>query len=126
MTKCRQPIDLGDTMSRLRGYLPLLIAVLLVLVALPTPARTQPASGQYQAFLPLVLASPPDNPFGFDVRANIDDTVMEYVQMNPTPPKWTRAGDVLWSDVEPVRGEGYHWEALAQVEANVARIRAAG
>ena len=113
-------------MLRLRGRMTLLLALSLALVALPTPARTQSASSQYQVFLPLVLASPPDNPFGFDVRANIDDTVMEYVRMNPTPPKWTRAGDVLWSDIEPVRGGGYQWGVLAQVEANVARIRAAG
>jgi hypothetical protein len=41
-------------------------------------------------------------------------------------PRWSRAGDVLWALVEPVRGGGYRWEAIADVERNVRRLRAAG
>jgi hypothetical protein len=105
-----------------------LISVLCVLLTLiqGLPASAQPRSANIftPVFLPLILgpAAPP-NPFGFDLRTHINDTAVEYLKA--TSPKWTRAGDVVWADIEPVRGV-YHWEALAAVEANVRRLRERG
>jgi len=102
-----------------------LLGLLLSLPAgLPVAAQPQPA-GATRIFLPLVYGQPlPLSPFGFDLVATANDTALEYV--TDARAKWARAGNVLWSDVEPVRGGGYHWEALATVEANIRRIRAAG
>lgn len=100
--------------------------LVLVLVMLPISsvgAQQDPPPGQSKIYLPIVSTLPaPPNPFGFDVRAYSNAETMQFVQM--ARPKWSRAGDVLWSEVEPVRGE-YRWEALAQLEANVQRLREA-
>jgi hypothetical protein len=106
-----------------------LVGVLCVLSTLlvraPAAAQPLPANLARNIFLPIIRgpAAPP-NPFGFDLRAYIGDQALEYVKA--ASPKWTRAGDVIWADIEPVRGGGYHWEALAAVEANVRRLRSEG
>ena len=51
--------------------------------------------------------------------------MLQYVDVSAAKAKWARAGDVRWSDIEPVRGGGYHWEGLAGVDANIQRLRAA-
>ncbi|MDW8234733.1 MAG: hypothetical protein RMJ54_18330, partial [Roseiflexaceae bacterium] len=78
----------------------------------------------HAVYLPLIGTPAPLNPFGFDVRTHAPDTVMPLVV--EASPRWSRAGDVLWALVEPVRGGGYRWEAIADVERNVRRLRAAG
>ena len=109
---------------RLRVLLSLLGLLICLAAALPTAAQPQTASST-QLFLPLVLGQPlPLSPFGFDLREYISDGAVAYV--TDAHAKWVRAGDVLWSDIEPVRGAGYHWEALAAVEANIKRLRAVG
>ncbi|HEX9370283.1 MAG TPA: hypothetical protein VF897_04730, partial [Roseiflexaceae bacterium] len=104
---------------------------LLFLLALPPllvvfPVHANPPSGaaQYQVLVPLALVPASPSPFGFDLRDNIADTAIPYVR--DARPRWVRAGDVLWSDIEPVRGGGYRWEVLAAIDANVRRLRAAG
>lgn len=107
-----------------RRIAPLCLA-LFMLAGLPATAQPRPAGGPGQAFLPLVFGPvPPPNPFGFDLRSNSKPEALQYAQK--ASPKWTRAGDVVWADIEPVRGGGYRWEALAAVDANVQRLRAAG
>ena len=106
-----------------------LICVLCVLfvplAGYSAAAQPRPAGLPFQVYLPIVRGPPaPPNPFGFDLRTHINNAVIGYV--TGANPKWTRAGDVLWSDIEPVRGGGYRWEVLAQVEANVRRLRSAG
>lgn len=107
----------------------LLCALSIALVGVPVAAQS-PAATNQQAFLPLVFGKPlPPNPFGFDVRIYAQDKVLDYATLGfaqNTRPKWARVGDVLWADVEPVRGGGYHWDVLAQVEANIRRMRTAG
>jgi hypothetical protein len=96
-----------------------------LLVSTPLAAQPRPAATTHRVFLPIVKNLPaPLSPFGVDLRPQINDQAMKYV--TDTHARWVRAGDVLWSDVEPVRGGGYHWEKLAAVEANVRRLRAAG
>ena len=90
------------------------------IAAQPTLADDSP----YQIFLPLVTIPAPPNPFGFDLSVFQTDSVIPYVQN--ARPKWARAGDVLWSVLEPVRGGAYRWERLAAVEANIRRLRASG
>jgi hypothetical protein len=81
-------------------------------------------SSTHLVFLPLISIPMPPSPFGFDVRTHAPDSVMPLVvEANP---RWSRAGDVLWALVEPVRGGGYRWEAIADVERNVRRLRAKG
>jgi hypothetical protein len=102
------------------------LSLLLVLAAGGSAAaQSQPVGPPYKLFLPLALGQPlPLSPFGFDLRPTISDAAVGYV--TDARAKWARAGDVLWSDIEPVRGGGYHWEAMADVDANIRRLRAAG
>ena len=102
----------------------LLLFLLILLGAVPVAAQSEPEDTQYRQYLPIMLGAPHRNPFGFDVRITSNDAVIPFA--TAARPKWARAGDVFWSDVEPVRGGGYHWEALAGVEANINRLRAAG
>ena len=81
-------------------------------------------SSTHLVFLPLISIPTPPSPFGFDVRTHAPDSVMPLVA--EANPRWSRAGDVLWALVEPVRGGGYRWEAIADVERNVRRLRAMG
>lgn len=112
-----------------RSYHALLFLSLfgMLLTALPVTAQTT-ALGDQHLFLPLMALRPLPNPFGFDVRVYSADRVLDYAALgyaSDTRPKWARVGDVLWSEVEPQRGI-YHWEALAQVEANIRRLRSIG
>lgn len=100
-----------------------LLALLIGISAIPTAARPRPSDANYRLLLPLVLErSAPRNPFGFDMRSYLRDEVVPFAIS--ARPKWVRAGDVLWSEVEPVRGGGYRWEAVAEVEANLRRLYA--
>jgi len=94
--------------------------VLLAMLALPVAAQQIPT--QHQVFLPIISGPPaPLSPFGIDLRTYAGPEALAYVAK--AQPKWVRAGDALWSDIEPVRGGGYRWEALAALDANVKRIR---
>src|SRR6266508_5381822 len=90
-----------------------LLALPILLATLPIQASPRIDATQQQVFLPLVSTTPPPSPFGFDLRYFITDTAIPYVR--DAQPRWVRAGDVLWSKIEPVRGGGYHWEVLAAV-----------
>jgi hypothetical protein len=112
-------------MSMLRyRRLPFLLALSLLFVAiLPAQAGPRAQTTQFKLFLPMMIISAAASPFGFDVRSNAGDTEFQYAK--DAKAKWARAGDVRWSDIEPVRGGGYHWEGLAGVDANIQRLRAA-
>jgi len=100
------------------------LALPILLIAIPAHATPATGAAQHRTFLPVVVLTPPPSPFGFDLRDFIPDTAMPYV--HNAQPRWVRAGDVVWSRIEPVRGGGYHWEVLAAVEANIKRLRAIG
>jgi hypothetical protein len=100
-----------------------LLVLPIVLAAIPTHASQRASAVQTPIYLPMIMQAPPPNPFGFDLRTYIPDTALPYIRA--AQPRWVRAGDVMWSDIEPVRGV-YHWEAMAAVEANIARLRAIG
>jgi hypothetical protein len=109
------------------GYrrLQLLLALLLLFVAiLPAQASPRAQAAQFKLLLPMMLMPAAASPFGFDVRSNASDTALEYAK--DAQAKWARAGDVHWSDIEPVRGGGYRWEGMAGVDANIQRLQAAG
>jgi hypothetical protein len=102
----------------------LLLAIVIFSVA-PVLAQDAPrVSGQEQYFPMVFTPPPPTYPFGFDLRWHAPDSVMPYVV--EARGKWARAGDLLWAHVEPVRGGGYQWEAMAQLDANILRLRSAG
>lgn len=100
------------------------VAILLSALALPAAAAPGPAGAGTQIYLPIAAATGPASPIGVDLRWYIGDAVLPYVRA--AQPRWVRAGDVLWADIEPVRGGGYRWDVLAHIDANVARLRAAG
>ncbi|MEO7910739.1 MAG: hypothetical protein ABIV47_13920, partial [Roseiflexaceae bacterium] len=105
--------------------LQLLLALSLLLVAiLPAQAGSRTQATQFKLFLPMMIVPAAASPFGFDVRSNASDTALEYAK--DARAKWARAGDVVWADIEPVRGGGYHWEVLGEVEQNLRRLQAAG
>jgi hypothetical protein len=115
------------TTACLLRYLLLLLPLLSIVGSL---APVHPASAQtisaasYSVALPLVVGEPlPLSPFGFDVRDYARDDVLAFAA--EASPRWVRAGDILWSDVEREPGV-YNWEALAGVEANVRRLRQLG
>lgn len=113
-------------MSRYRDRrLSLLLALSMLFVALlPAHASPRVQSGPYHVLLPIMRAPASDSPFGFDVRSNASDAALQYAK--DARAKWARAGDVVWAMIEPVRGGGYHWELLAEVEQNIRRLQAAG
>jgi hypothetical protein len=104
------------------------VTVCILLAFLPAQAAPSSILSQSNAahriFIPLVSMPAPPSPIGFDLRANASDAVLPY--MLDAKPKWVRAGDVLWSQIEPVRGGGYRWGMMVEVEANIRRIRQMG
>ena len=113
-------------MPVVRRRLILLLILPLTLAAFPIAAQPRHNADQYRVLLPLIVTPPTANPFGFDLRSFINDSVLEYLKIDEAPPKWVRAGDVHWSAIEPVRGAGYRWEALSAVEANLRRLHDSG
>lgn len=110
-------------MSTCLRYATLLFVITICAAGIPAYAQPRQGSESRQLFFPLVSQAASQNPFGFDLRYYVGDSVMPYV--SESRPKWTRAGDVFWSDIEPVRGV-YRWEALVALEANILRLRQAG
>ena len=103
--------------------LTLLLALLIICAAAPAQAAP-PAGAGPRLYLPMVTAPAPASPFGFDLRPYLGAGVLPYVR--ELQPRWARAGEVLWSEIEPVRGGGYRWESLAGVESNIKRLRGLG
>lgn len=110
------------TMLHLSRFFALLLILIIVLP--PCSSERASASAGKRIFVPIASAVGPVNPFGFDVRSNIGDAVIPFVVK--ARPQWARAGDVSWSSIEPIRGGGYRWGVLAQVDENINRLRAAG
>jgi len=113
----------------MRSYLRhslLLLALLLIFSAIHADAQPRLSNGPSRIFLPLIMAPPRPNAlntFGFDLNPGSSDTAIGYGAQ--AKPKWTRAGVVSWSDVEPVRGT-YRWEALSYLDNNLQRLYDAG
>ncbi|MDZ4718791.1 MAG: hypothetical protein SH847_10110 [Roseiflexaceae bacterium] len=104
-------------------WLSILISLLLLLVSVPSAAQETSVISR-NVYLPMVITSPgPLSTFGFDLRSYYDDRVLSFAR--EANPRWVRAGDMLWSEVEPTPGV-YNWAALEQVEANVRRLRQIG
>ena len=106
-----------------RSFILLLVFLLLGSNAITHAQPAQQTGTRSLLFIPFMSSSAPPNPFGFDLR--IDSSTEALAYGAATRPKWARAGDVDWSQIEPVPGE-YHWEVLAGFESNVRRLRAAG
>ena len=114
----------------LRYLAPLCLALLLSTIPAaaqeaPPVSPISPSGASTTISLPIVMGPPaPPNPFGFDLRSYTGADVMPYVA--DVRPKWSRAGDLLWAYVEPVRGGGYRWETMAELDANIQRLRQTG
>lgn len=110
--------------SHPRIIMTFLFLLFLSLMPPTIPARAEENSGQYHQYLPLIKAPAPPQIFGIDF--SIYGGEAEFRYGIEALPKWARAGDVLWSKVEPVRGGGYDWSSQTLVDANIRRLRAAG
>jgi hypothetical protein len=107
-------------MSRI---LVLFLVTVLALSGIPG-AVAQPTSLPHQTVLPVVLGIPGGTGrLGVDLRSTVPDTGLPYLAALGA--RWSRAGDLPWASVEPVRGT-YRWEVLEGLEANIRRIRASG
>jgi len=102
-----------------------ILIVIVLMLALPGPSPAAAPSlteGETVVHLPLVSVTEPSTRLGYDLRiafgAQAEPLLAEI------PATWARAGDLLWSEVEPVRG-AYSWEAVAALEHNIRRLRAA-
>lgn len=101
-----------------------LLAILSIRSVVPSQAHEPQQNYPYRVLLPIIIGEPaPPNPFGFDMNSYYDDRVLSFA--NEAKPRWVRAGDLLWSEVEPQRGV-YNWDVLARLENNVRRVRAMG
>src|SRR5262249_33483581 len=107
-------------MLRYRRGLLLLTLSFLFVALVPAQAGLRAQSAQFKLFLPLMIVPPAASPFGFDVRSYASDAALQYAK--EARAKWARAGNVFWSDVEPVRGS-YRWEALAELDENIRRLQ---
>ncbi len=111
-------------MNRIHRLLIAILAILSILSVIPSHAKEQQQSTPSITFLPIIMGNPgPPNPFGFDMNSYYDDRVLSYAK--EANPRWVRAGDLLWSEVEAERGV-YNWDVLARLENNVRRVRAMG
>jgi hypothetical protein len=106
----------------------LLIIVALVLAgsAAAHPAAQPPTpNAASTVYLPLVGGAPlPPQPFGFDMHWWYVGPQTVSLAANAQP-RWVRAADVLWSDIEPVPGQ-YRWDRLEGKEGSIRALRAAG
>lgn len=106
----------------------MLIIVALVLAgsAAAHPLAQPPAPGAASTiYLPLVGgAQLPPQPFGFDMHWWYVGPQTVSLAVNAQP-RWVRAADVLWSEIEPQPGQ-YRWDLLAAKEQSIRQLRAAG
>ncbi|NOK60598.1 MAG: hypothetical protein GFH27_549297n197 [Chloroflexi bacterium AL-W] len=113
-------------MNNLRSCL--WMGIVAILITITTVSAEPQAPPPTQVYLPMIQTPPPPpNPFGFDLRTYSPEESLEYIRaFRGATPRWTRAGDVFWASVEPVRGAGYNWDAIKHIEENVRRLRAEG
>lgn len=101
-----------------------LLALVLALAAGSARAQSEPG-GRIPVYLPAVFGPPAaTNRIGLDLRVNAGGAAVAFAA--ELQPGLVRAGDLLWSQIEPTRGGGYQWEHAAALEANIARLRAVG
>ncbi len=77
-------------------------------------------------YLPTVSVTVPSTVFGVETSlAGINDSRV-FTQAQSLGAEWLRLNGAMWSEVEPVRGAGYNWAALSQLDLAVANAKAAG
>ncbi len=105
---------------RLILLFPILTSTLLALIPSPSVGADATTSTIY---LPLVSVSDTRVLIGYDLRMNRGTHAKPLLAALPAT--WARAGDLVWAQIEPIRGV-YSWEAAAALEANIRRLRTAG
>lgn len=105
----------------------LTVCALLIVVVPQHATRAQPAPVG-NLYLPLVHKvapfTTPRSPFGLQISALANDEALDLGAA--AAPGLSRVGDVTWSDLEPVQGGPYQWQALAPLERTIAAVRARG
>jgi hypothetical protein len=104
------------------GSLLFLLLACLGLSHLPVLAQT-PTN---RVYLPLIGRPPSPSIFGFESWIIGITNSRISAQARSLGAYWIRLNGVLWSEVEPVRGAGYNWAALAELDAALAEVRNLG
>src|SRR5689334_5501248 len=86
----------------------LLLGLWAVALALAASAASAADSGRYTLYLPSVVARK-ESLFGLDTTSLSPERGMDGLIASGA--SWVRASNLLWRDVEPVEGGGYHWDA---------------
>lgn len=103
-----------------------LIVLIFIILTLLIPSSSPVAESSettLTAYLPLISIPDTRVLLGYDVR--MSQGARAGSLLSALPATWARAGDLVWSAIEPQRGV-YVWEAAAALEANIRRLRAAG
>jgi len=90
-------------------YLPGLIIAALLLPSLTTRSRTASADTElHRLYLPLIAVQT-QTIFGLNATNLTPERGLDGLVASGA--SWVRASNLLWRDVEPVEGGGYHWDA---------------
>lgn len=109
--------------SRLRFAFLLCVLISLVLPSTYS-SSAQTTQKTYQLFLPKVATTPTIQPFGFDLRWwYLNEESLKLAK--DAHPRWVRAGDISWSDIEKQPGQ-YNWSLLGSIEVSIKTLRANG
>ncbi|MEI6776287.1 MAG: cellulase family glycosylhydrolase [Chloroflexales bacterium] len=111
-------------MSRLTRLVASLTLLLLGVYVSLLSAGAQTLSNK--TYLPTVSVSYPSSVFGVETSlAGINDSKVS-THAQSLGAEWLRLNGAMWAEVEPVRGAGYNWSALNQLDLAVANAKAAG
>lgn len=102
----------------------LLLALMGALLLSSMPIWAQGATAR--VFLPAVMRSPAQMIFGFETSPGSVVSSPVAARASGLAVRWVRLNGALWNQVEPTRGAGYNWAALAQLDAAIAQARALG
>ncbi|MEO7908570.1 MAG: hypothetical protein ABIV47_02860 [Roseiflexaceae bacterium] len=86
----------------------LIIGALLLVGVTAGPRAVAADTGQYTIYLPTTI-SQTQSIFGLDATSLTPERGLEGLVASGT--SWVRASNLFWRDVEPVEGDGYHWDA---------------
>jgi hypothetical protein len=108
---------------RLRLVFMLCVLLCFVLSSAYT-SSAQTTQKTHTIFLPKVASAPTFQPFGFDLRWwYLNEETLKLAK--DAHPRWVRAGDVSWSEIEKQPGK-YDWSLLGSIEISIKKLRANG
>lgn len=111
-------------MRLLRSFSLLIVVCLLInLLGFPYEVVRSQSPTSWTSWLPKVIKKSPLPPTLFGADVTPVRTQSGIIQMRDINMHWTKAGDVLWSDVEAIEGK-YNWSSLSALEDSLLLIQA--